>query len=216
MPWRLLPLAVQLLPVYCLILVFVSAIKFFLVFICYFGCFKIIAAKDWADCAWFCSSAGGFGYFGVIFQGEMFFLFCCHPWKTNPPLTLHFCHPWGLKWSQQSSLQTNMSLALKIIYFQAIWHLDKQGKESALRKALQKYLRDAYSRQTVNYSRQTVNWQWIKVEYGKLKGWKHHSWFWICCWARYTGLQLLSLFRACKGRGSLPDHCKIIIIITSK
>lgn len=31
MPWRLLPLAVHLLPVYCLILVFVSAIKFFLV-----------------------------------------------------------------------------------------------------------------------------------------------------------------------------------------
>lgn len=45
MPWRLLPLAVQLLPVYCLILVFVSAIKFFLVFIRYFGCFKLLQPR---------------------------------------------------------------------------------------------------------------------------------------------------------------------------
>lgn len=49
MPCHLLPLTVQLLPVqsllYCLTLIFVSAIKFFLVFIHDFGCFKLFQPR---------------------------------------------------------------------------------------------------------------------------------------------------------------------------
>lgn len=110
MPWHLLPWTVELLPVhsllYCLILIFVSAIKFFLVFIHDFGYFKLFQPRIELMLCWG-NRLGWEGLERAIFQGEIFFLFSSHPWKTNPPLTLHFCHPWGLKYFGPNNLNSN-------------------------------------------------------------------------------------------------------------